>query len=157
LAYFYLTRGMRKALRSNWEPHGPPPQHPPPRMGRARPRIVYGGMGVVVRNDTTPVTLATTGAHASTTTGATTTVPPNLSLRESGSTPRPSLMVQRNMRPHGHSTYQQLMEKPRLDGYSVLMLQGRPPVPDKEEDGVRPKFFLFFSFFLSSFYLCHKL
>jgi hypothetical protein len=50
------------------------------------------------------------------------------------------------MCPHGHNTYQQLMEKPRLDGHGVLVLQGRPPVPDKEEDGVRPKTFFVFLF-----------
>jgi hypothetical protein len=49
------------------------------------------------------------------------------------------------------------MEKPGLDGHGVLMLQGRPPTPDKEENGVRPKPFLFFSFFFSSFYLYHEL
>jgi hypothetical protein len=117
-------------------------------MGRARPRTVYGGMGAVVRNNTTPVIPAMTGVHASTTTGATTTVPPNLSLREFGSTPHPSSVVQRNMRPHGHSMYQQLMEKPRLDGHGVLVLQGRPPASDKEEDGVRPTPFFVFLFFL---------
>jgi hypothetical protein len=73
-------------------------------------------------------------------------VPPNLSLRKSGSTPYPSSMVQSNMCPHGHNMYQQLMEKPGLDGHGVLVLQGRPPIPDKVEDGVCPKPFLFFSF-----------
>jgi hypothetical protein len=81
-----------------------------------------GGMGAVIRNDTTPVIPATAGVHASTATGATTTVLPNLSLREFGSTPRPSSMVQSKMRPHGHNTYQQLMEKPGLDGHGVLVL-----------------------------------
>jgi hypothetical protein len=61
------------------------------------------------------------------------------------------------MRRHSHITYQQLMEKLGLDGHGVLVLQGWPPAPDKEEDGVRPKPFLFFSFFFSSFYLYHKL
>jgi hypothetical protein len=61
------------------------------------------------------------------------------------------------MRLHGHSMCQQLMEKPGLDGHGVLVLQGWPPALDKEEDGVRPKPFLFFSFFFSSFYLYHKL
>jgi hypothetical protein len=49
------------------------------------------------------------------------------------------------MRPHGHSKYQQLMEKPGLDSHGVLVLQGRPPAPDKKEDGVRPKPFFCFS------------
>jgi hypothetical protein len=61
------------------------------------------------------------------------------------------------MHPHGHSTYQQLMEKPGLDGHGVLVLQGQSPAPDKEKDSVRPKLFLFFSFLFSSFYLYHKL
>jgi hypothetical protein len=53
------------------------------------------------------------------------------------------------MRLHGHNTYQQLMEKPGLDGHDVLMLHGRPPVPDKGEDGLRPKpFFVFLFLFL---------
>jgi hypothetical protein len=52
------------------------------------------------------------------------------------------------MRPHGHSTYQQLMEKPGLDGHGVLVLQGRPPAPDKEEDGVCPKLFFLFLFLI---------
>jgi hypothetical protein len=61
------------------------------------------------------------------------------------------------MRPHGHSTYQQLMEKPGLDGHGVLVLQGRPPALDKKENGVRPKPFFCFSLFFSSFYLYHRL
>jgi hypothetical protein len=41
------------------------------------------------------------------------------------------------------------MEKPGLDGHGVLVLQGRPPAPDKEEDGVCPKaFFVFLFLFL---------
>jgi hypothetical protein len=78
---------MRKALGCNREPRGPPPQHPPPRMGRARPSTVYGGMGAVVQNDMTLVIPTMTSIHTSTAMGATTTMPPNLSLRESGSTP----------------------------------------------------------------------
>jgi hypothetical protein len=31
------------------------------------------------------------------------------------------------------------MEKPRFNGHGVLVLQGRPPAPDNEEDDVRPK------------------
>jgi hypothetical protein len=41
------------------------------------------------------------------------------------------------------------MEKPGLDGHGVLVLQGRPPTPNKEEDDVRPKpFFVFLFLFL---------
>jgi hypothetical protein len=35
------------------------------------------------------------------------------------------------------------MEKPRLDGHGVLVLQGWPPAPDKEEDGAPSLFFVF--------------
>jgi hypothetical protein len=84
-----------------------------------------------------------------------TIVPPNLSLRESGSIPRPILYSVKEHAPAWHSTYQQLIKEPRLDGHDVLVLQGQPPAPDKVEDGVRPKPFLFFSFLFSSFY--HKL
>jgi hypothetical protein len=38
------------------------------------------------------------------------------------------------------------MEKPSLDGHGVLVLQGRPPAPDKEEDVIHPKSFLVFLF-----------
>jgi hypothetical protein len=44
------------------------------------------------------------------------------------------------------------MEKPGLDSHGVLVLQGRPPVPDKEKDDVHPKTFFVF-FFLSLIFL----
>jgi hypothetical protein len=40
------------------------------------------------------------------------------------------------------------MEKPGLDGHGVLVLLGRPPTPDKEEDDVRPKLFFLFLFLI---------
>jgi hypothetical protein len=41
-----------------------------------------------------------------------------------------------------------LMEKPGLDGHGVLVLQGRPPAPNKEEDNVRSKPFFLFLFLI---------
>jgi hypothetical protein len=85
-----------------------------------------------------------TGVHASTTTGPTTTV--STQIREH--TP-PILDGTKEHAPAWPQHVSAVDGEGGIDGHGVLVLQGWPPAPDKEEDGVHPKpFFVFLFLFL---------